>query len=121
MTNPEHKTVWAPSSAKEFGDLHKELEILLKEYFLFTSTNTLKRIKHITYVKFVCELKPNKAKMHQTRMAVGSDKVNYLDDVCTPTADLLLVKMNSNSVVLTPKARFLLLDIHNIYLNMLLK
>ena len=38
------------------------------------------RWKDITYAKFVCELKPNKAEVHRTRLMVGGDKVHYPGD-----------------------------------------
>ncbi len=50
-------------------------------------------------------------------MAVGGDKVNYPDDVGTPTAELLLVKTHANSVISTPHARYMTLDLENFYLN----
>jgi hypothetical protein len=62
------------------------------------------RWKDVTYAKFVCELKPNKAEVHQTRLTVGGDKVHYPGNVGTPTADLMLVKMNVNSVISTQGA-----------------
>jgi hypothetical protein len=65
----------------------------------------------------VCELKPNKAEVHRTRLTVGGDKVHYPGDVGTPTADLTLVKMHVNSVISTPGARYMTLDVKNFYLN----
>ena len=50
-------------------------------------------------------------------MAVLGDKVNYPEDIGMPTADLLLVKTHLNSVISTPKAKYLTLDISNFYLN----
>ena len=54
------------------------------------------RFKDVTYAKFVCELKPNKAEIHRTRLTVGGDKVHYPGDVGTPTADLTLIKIHVN-------------------------
>lgn len=50
-------------------------------------------------------------------MAVGGDKVNYPDDVGTPTADLLLIKTYLNRAISTPQAKYITVDIHNFYLN----
>ena len=71
----------------------------------------------MTYAKFVCELKPNKAEVHRTRLTVGGDKVHYPGDVGTPTADLTLVKMHLNSIISTRGARYMTLDVKNFYLN----
>ena len=48
---------------------------------------------------------------------MGGDRVNYLDEVGTPTADLLLVKTHLNSVISTQLAQYLTLDISKFYLN----
>jgi hypothetical protein len=47
---------------------------------------------------------------------VGGNLVNYPGDVGTRTADLLTVKLLLNSVISTPGARFMSLDISNFYL-----
>jgi hypothetical protein len=73
---------------------------------------------YITYAKFVCDLKPNKAKVHRTRLTVGGNKVHYPGNVGTPTADLTLVKMHINSVISTRGAQYMTLDVKNFYLNM---
>ncbi len=72
--------------------------------------------KDVTYAKFVCELKPNKAKVHRTQLTVGGNKVYYPGDVGTPIADLTLVKMHINSVVSTREAQYMTLDVKNFYL-----
>jgi hypothetical protein len=91
------------SSANKFGRLAQGIGGQIK------GTNTISfvhkhkvrqdRWKDVTYAKFVCELKPNKAEVHQTRLTIGGDKVHYPGNVGTPTADLTLVKMHINSVI----------------------
>jgi hypothetical protein len=78
------------------------------------------RWKDVTYAKFVCELKPNKAEVHQTRLTIGGGKVHYPGNVGTPTADLMLVKMHINSVISTHGAQYMTLDVENFYLNTLM-
>ena len=115
LTNPRYKTVWSTSSANEFGRLAQGIGGRVKgtnTIFFVTKQQVPKdRIKDVTYVKFVCELKPNKEEVHRTRMAVGGDKVNYPDNVGTPTTELLLVKTHTNSVISTPNARYMTLEI----------
>ena len=66
----------------------------------------------------VClQTKPNKAEVHRTRLTVGGYKVHYPGDVGTPTADLTLVKMHLNSIISTPGAQYMTLDVKNFYLN----
>ena len=119
--DPETCKVWSPSSANEFGRLAQGIGGQIKGtntiYFIHRREIPIERLKDVTYVKFVCKVKPNKAEMHRTRIAVGGDKVNYPKDVGTPTANLLLVKTHLNSVISTPNAKYMSLDIHNFYLN----
>ena len=42
---------------------------------------------------------------------MGGDHINYPDDCDAPTADLLTVKILLNSVISTPKAKSITLDI----------
>jgi hypothetical protein len=47
---------------------------------------------------------------------MGGNLINYPDDVGTPTANLLLIKILLNSVISTPGAKFATADISNFYL-----
>ncbi len=93
------------SSANELGRLAQGIGGCFQDtntiFFVHKDQVPPNRWKDLTYAKFVCELKPNKAKVHCTRLVVGGDKVNYPGDVGTPTADLTLVKMHVNSAVST--------------------
>ena len=42
---------------------------------------------------------------------MGGNRINFPGEVGTPTADLLLVKILFNSVVSTPGAKFMTMDI----------
>ena len=52
---------------------------------------------------------------------MGGNKINYPGDCGTPTADLLTVKLLLNSVISTPGAKFMTMDIANFYLMTSLK
>jgi len=52
---------------------------------------------------------------------MGGNLIHYPEDVGTPMASLLLVKILLNSVISTPGARFATADIANFYLNTPLK
>jgi hypothetical protein len=49
-------------------------------------------------------------------MAMGGNLINYPEDVGTPTASLLLIKIFLNSVISTEGARFANADVSNSYL-----
>ena len=48
---------------------------------------------------------------------MGGNLINYPDDCGTPTADLLTVKLLFNSIISTPHAKFMTIDIKDFYLN----
>ena len=73
----------------------------------------MERFKDCTYVRIVCNLRPEKKDPHRVRITVGGDRINYPGDCGTPTADLLTVKLLLNSVVSTPGAKCMTLDISN--------
>ena len=52
---------------------------------------------------------------------VEGDRINYPDNCCTPTAELLTVKQLLNSVISTPQAKFRTMVVKNFYLNTPLK
>ena len=53
-------------------------------------------------------------------VTVGGDKLNYTGITATDTASLSKLKLLLNSVIYTPLARFLTLDINNYYYNTLM-
>jgi hypothetical protein len=121
ITHPKYCKVWMHSSTNKFGQLAQGVGGRIKGtdtiFFIPKHQVPEDRWKDVTYAKFVCELKPNKAKVHRTQLRVGGNKVHYPGDVGTPTADLTLVKMHINSVVSNRGAQYMTLDIKNFYLN----
>jgi hypothetical protein len=70
-----------------------------------------------TYLRIVAALKPHKAESKRIRFTVGGNRIVYDGNVSTPTADLTTVKTLLNSVLSTPSARFMTIDIKDFYLN----
>jgi len=122
MRSPKHSIIWIKSSANEFGRLAQGLAD-----GRVTGTNTIffirkdlvpkDRIKDVTYASFICDMKPNKKETHRTRITAAGDRINYPDDVGTPTADMTLVKTFLNSIILTKGAQCAMLDGKDFYLN----
>ena len=48
---------------------------------------------------------------------MGGDRTNCPFDYGTPTTELLTIKILLNSVISTPGAKFMTIDISNFYLN----
>ena len=74
-------------------------------------------MKDVTYGKFECTVRPQKDEPNRTRLTLGGNRINYAEEVGTPTAEMLLVKIMLNSVVSTPGAKFMCLDISDFYLE----
>jgi hypothetical protein len=55
----------------------------------------------VTYGSYGCEIKPKKEEKHCTRLTMGEDRIHYLHDIDTPTADMTLVKVLLNSIIST--------------------
>ena len=123
--HPRYSEDWSISSANEFGRLAQGVGGRIKgtDTIKFISKDNIpeERFKDVTYGKFVCEVKQNKAETNRTRLTVGGNRINYPFDVGTPTADLVLVKILLNSVISTPGAKFMTADVKNFYLNTPLK
>ena len=116
LNHPKYKKDWNISAANEFGRLAQGVgnRITGSDTIRFIPLSKIpyNRLKNVTYGKFVCELKPNKKEINQTR-----DRINYPGDCSTPTANLVLIKTHLNSVISTKGARYMTLDIKNFYLN----
>ncbi len=75
----------------------------------------------MTYVKFVCNVRTEKKDPYRIQATMGGNLINYPEDVGTPTAILLLIKIFLNSIILTQGAKFANADLANFYLMTPLK
>jgi hypothetical protein len=71
---------------------------------------------NVTYGQIVCTYRDAKKVKFLTRITMGGNLINYPGDCRTPTAYLLTVKLLLNSVISTPNARFMTLDLKDFYL-----
>ena len=74
-------------------------------------------MKDVTYGSFRCNYKPNKEEKECTQLTAGGDQINYPDDCGTPTADMILFKILVNSILSTPNARCIMIDIKDFFLQ----
>jgi hypothetical protein len=78
----------------------------------------LNRRKDVTCGSFSCDMKPNKEEKDCTRLSTaGGDRINFPDDIGTPTAGMTLFKCMVNSIISTLGARCIMVDIKDVYLN----
>ena len=82
---------------------------------------TKDRRKDVTYAQLVYTERDKKAERLRSRLVFGGDRINYTDEVATPTASMMVAKILFNSVVSTKGAQFMTMDISNFYLNTPLK
>jgi hypothetical protein len=76
------------------------------------------RAKDVTYGLITTLIQPEKLdKPNRTRLVTGGNRVHYPEDAGTPTANLLTVKLLLNSTISTPNAKFMTIDIKDVYLN----
>ena len=72
----------------------------------------------VTYGRIVCELNPHKNEVARTRLTVGVNLIAYPGDLSTKTAGLSTAKQLFNIIISTLKARFMDIDVKNVYLKM---
>ena len=122
---PKYKDAWNTSFRNKIGRLAQgmpgRVEGTNTIFFIPKASVPADRWKDITYGRIVCNIRDNKVETHRTRLTIGGDRINYPEDCRTPTADLLTVKLLLNSVISTPEAWYMTMDIKNFYLNMPLK
>ena len=75
------------------------------------------RRKDVTYMRMVTADKPFKAETRRNRGTAGGDRINYPFEVSTKTAELATAKLLFNSVISTPNAKFMSLDIKDFFLT----
>jgi hypothetical protein len=73
--------------------------------------------RRATYLRIVASIRPQKAEPKRIRFTVGGNLVQYPGKVSTPTADITTAKILFNSVLSTPAAKFMCIDIKDFYLG----
>ena len=121
IKDPRYKEIWGVSFGDEIGRLAQGLKGRVEGtntiFFIHKHQVPYDRRKDVTYDRICCNVRPEKADPNRTRLTAGGNLINHPGDCGTPTADLLTVKMLLNSIVSTPGAKFMGIDIKNFYLN----
>ena len=117
MKKPKYCNLYGNSYAKEIGRLDQGMPGQV------TGTNTIffinkkdvpaDRRRDVTYGCVVVNFRPEKEDPYCTRLTVGGDHVNYPYDCGTPTVDLATIKYLLNSVISTPLAKSMTIDIND--------
>ena len=126
VSDPLTSADWTLSTSNELGRMAQGAGKMLtarreqKEptrYFSSHPTKSQRAAKSPIYKK-VCTYRPQKAEQNRTRFtAMGNFITDYTGQIITKTAGLELIKMYWNSVLSTKKAKYMTMDISNMYLN----
>jgi hypothetical protein len=113
LKDPRHRERWQKSFGKEIRRLATMTETIK---FVVWRDIPKDRLSDITYARICCNERPEKTDPDRTRITMGGNLINYPGDCGTPTANLLTVKLLLNSVISTPQAKFMTIDIKDFYL-----
>ena len=123
IADPLTATTWARAFGKEFGNLAQGDAETNTPGTDSIHVLTLQQIQHIptdrtiTYARIVVDYQPQKADPNRVRITAGGNLITYPGELTTRTADLTTTKILWNSVISTPHAKYLCLDIKNFYLG----
>jgi hypothetical protein len=110
-----YKETWTHSFANELGHLAQGVanhENGTNTMF-FICNDQVPKGQTAAYGRIVCELRPQKAEVKRTRLTIGGNLIDYPGKVSPKTVGLTTAKLVFNSIVSTPNARFMGIDVKN--------
>ena len=114
--------MWATAFGKEFGNLaqgdDRTGEKGTNAIFVMTPDEILRIPKDrvVTYGRIVVDYRPQKKDPNRVHITTGGNLIQYPGELTTRTADLTTSKILWNSVLNTPGAKFMGIDIKSFYL-----
>ena len=122
IANEKTRATWQHLYQNEIGQLAQGMPGRNKGtntiFFIKKNQVPRYRAKDVTCGLITTLIRPEKIdKPNRTRLVAGGDRVHYLGDAGTPTANILTVKILLNSIISTPKEKFMTIDIKDFYLN----
>ena len=118
---------WTRSLANEFGRLFTGIgktkpkaDCIEGTYtIIFTTKDRIPKDRKITYANFICNIRPQKLETHRVCLTAGGNKLDYPGDPSSLAVSLLNVKIHINSTISRAKnnARYMCIDIKNLYLG----
>ena len=120
IKGPERK-IWEISFANKLGHLAQGIrEVKGTNKVMFIPKFKVPKVKKVTYGKTVCEMKTEKEDKERTILTLGENFLDFTVDISAPTSLVTTSQCVFNSVVSTPGARYLLVDIKHFHLNNIL-
>jgi hypothetical protein len=120
LSNCSEGALWRASCADEIGRFcrgHGTDMPTGTDTMVFIPISAVPKGTKATYLRIAAAFRPEKANPRRVRFTVGGDRVYYDGDVSTKTADLTTVKTLLNSVISTPGAKFVTVDLKDFYLE----
>lgn len=120
IRNPHYKKDWDQSCANELGRLAQGLSDKIKgtNTLVFIAKSMVPPGRTVTYARIVCIVRPVKEETNQTGITCSGNLIlDYSGDVSTETASLETFKIHINSVISTPGAKYMTMDISNIHVS----
>ena len=115
MKSPNYCQLYGTSYGKDLGKIAQGIPGPVKGTdticFIGNYNVTTTRCKDVTYVRIVVNYIPEKSYTCRMCLTIGNNQVNYPHNCGIPTSNLLIVKLLLNSVVFTPVATFITVDI----------
>ena len=114
--------LWEESNCEEIGRLAQGLgegSSIPKgtNTIFFMERDKVPKGRSITYLRCVVADRPEKPQPRRVRWTVGGNLVDYDGDCSTKTADITTTKLLINSVLSTPNAKHMTLDLKDFYLG----
>ena len=121
MKCSNYQNLYTKYYCKDLGQFDQGIPGLVNStnaiFFIDKTDIPTERWKDATYDHVVVNYHAEKGDLYSTRLIVGENLIVYPGDCGTPTIDLLTIKFLLNSVISTPDAKFMTIDIHYFYLN----
>ena len=111
---------WEESCCEEVGRLAQGYPPTVPKgtnSIFFIRFDQIPKDRKATCLRLVCADRPMKTNPRRVRFTVGGDKVDYPGETYTKTADLTSAKVLFNSVISTPGAHFMGIDLKDFYLT----
>ena len=91
-------------------------ERVLTPYFYWHIKKPTDRRNEFTYGQIVWNYRPQKDKLHRTRLVTGGNLISFPEYISTKTEEITTTKIFFNNTISTKGARFLCCDIKKFYL-----
>ncbi len=124
MNNPAMAEIWQTAFSKDFGGMaqgdNKMGQKGTNAMFVMTHDEIKQAVaagKFSTYMNPVVNYRKQKEDLYRIWITAGGNLINYESNASVRTADLDMAVIHWNSVVSTPRARYMCLGIKNIYLT----